>query len=109
MVADQDSFLPTRPLGGKIYQSNKSGLPRIPEKGDFDVPISRYVLQRVALILTRNHHAYAIGRVDFSAQSSLHTMRYGSITLKSAVKGPSLPSCNQESTSCTCRLQSRVA
>jgi hypothetical protein len=42
-------------------------------------------LQRVALILTRIHHACATGRVGFSAEPSVRGMRYGSITLKSAV------------------------
>src|SRR5215203_3536322 len=42
-------------------------------------------LQQVALILTRAHHACTIGRVDFSAEPSVCFMRYGSITLKSAV------------------------
>ena len=44
-------------------------------------------IQRVALILTRTHHASTIGRVDFSAEPSVRIMRYGSITLKSAVRG----------------------
>jgi len=42
-------------------------------------------LERVALILTRTHHACTIGRLDFSAEPSVGIMRYGSITLKSAV------------------------
>src|SRR5215204_3427569 len=42
-------------------------------------------LQQVALILTHAHHACTIGRVDFSAEPSVCFMRYGSITLKSAV------------------------
>src|SRR5215216_3491493 len=45
------------------------------------------LIQQVALILTRAHHACTIGRVDFSAEPSVCFMRYGSITLKSAV-GP---------------------
>src|SRR5215207_11257065 len=45
----------------------------------------RHRLQQVALILTRAHHACTIGRVDFSAEPSVCFMRYGSITLKSAV------------------------
>src|SRR5215204_2499874 len=45
------------------------------------------LLQQVALILTRAHHACTIGRVDFSAEPSVCFMRYGSITLKSAVMG----------------------
>src|SRR5215218_2769828 len=46
----------------------------------------RKPLQQVALILTRAHHACTIGRVDFSAEPSVCFMRYGSITLKSAVQ-----------------------
>jgi hypothetical protein len=42
-------------------------------------------LQRIALILTRAHHACTLGRLDFSAEPSVGIMRYGSITLKSAV------------------------
>ena len=44
-----------------------------------------HLLQRVALILTRTHHACTIGRVDFLAEPSVRIMRYGSSTLKSAV------------------------
>src|SRR3712207_5678894 len=44
------------------------------------------LLQRVALILTRTHYVCTIGRVGFSAQPSVGIMRYGSITLKSAVR-----------------------
>jgi hypothetical protein len=44
------------------------------------------ILQRVALTLTRPRHAYTIGRVDFSAEPPVCIMRYGSITLKSAVR-----------------------
>src|SRR5215204_4993609 len=47
--------------------------------------------QQVALILTRAHHACTIGRVDFSAEPSVCFMRYGSITLKSAVRGGAQP------------------
>ena len=43
-------------------------------------------LQRVALILTRTHHACTIGRVGLSAEPSVRIRRYRSITLKSAVR-----------------------
>jgi hypothetical protein len=52
--------------------------------GDYDRRLDH--LQRVALILTRTHHACTIGLVDFSAEPSVRLMRYGSITLKSAVE-----------------------
>lgn len=42
--------------------------------------------QRFALILTRTHQAYTIGRLDFSAEPAVRILRYGSITLKSAVE-----------------------
>jgi len=42
--------------------------------------------QRVALILTRTHQAYTIGRIGFSAKPAVRILRYGSITLKSAVR-----------------------
>src|SRR5918998_2464969 len=43
-------------------------------------------LQRFALILTRTHQAYTIGRIGFSAKPAVRILRYGSITLKSAVE-----------------------
>ena len=43
-------------------------------------------LQRFALILTRTHQAYTIGRIGFSAKPAVRILRYGSITLKSAVR-----------------------
>jgi hypothetical protein len=63
----RDSASLSRALLARISRSNK--LP----------------LQWVALILTRAHHACTIGRLDFSAEPSVGIMRYGSITLKSAV------------------------
>ena len=86
------------PKGGFIG-SLKAGHWLMPQVGDYGLLLYPLVAatildsyrlpliiqQRVALILTRTHHACTIGRVDFSAEPSVRIMQYGSVTLKSAV------------------------